>query len=80
LALGATVTENANAGRDDRSSFAAGPFLKRSAMAQFARSLIDSYRIRVAGPSARASTMSGGNKQKLVVGRELARKTPLVIA
>ncbi|BCH34078.1 heme ABC transporter ATP-binding protein [Mesorhizobium sp. L-8-10] len=80
LALGATVSENANAGRDDRSAFATGPFLKRSAMGRFARSLIDSYRIRVAGPSARASTMSGGNKQKLVVGRELARKTPLVIA
>jgi simple sugar transport system ATP-binding protein len=80
LALGATVSENANAGRDDRSAFASGPFLKHSAMARFARSLIDSYRIRVGGPSARASTMSGGNKQKLVVGRELARKTPLVIA
>ncbi|HWK65312.1 MAG TPA: ABC transporter ATP-binding protein [Rhizobiaceae bacterium] len=80
LALGATVSENANAGRDDRAAFAAGPFLKRSAMAEFARSLIERYRIRVGGPTARASTMSGGNKQKLVVGRELARNTPLVIA
>lgn len=80
LALGATVSENANAGRDDRSEFASGPFLRRSAMADFARSLIERYRIRVAGPAARASTMSGGNKQKLVVGRELARNTPLVIA
>jgi simple sugar transport system ATP-binding protein len=80
LALGATVSENANAGRDDRAAFARGPFLRRTAMADFARSLIQRYRIRVGGPSARASTMSGGNKQKLVVGRELARNTPLVIA
>lgn len=80
LALGATVSENANAGRDNRAAFASGPFLKRAAMADFARSLIERYRIRVAGPSARASTMSGGNKQKLVVGRELARNTSLVIA
>ncbi|MFI0842956.1 ABC transporter ATP-binding protein [Mesorhizobium sp. IMUNJ 23232] len=80
LALGATVAENANAGRDDRVAFSRGAFLNRPAMARFARSLIERYRIRVGGPSARASTMSGGNKQKLVVGRELARATPLVIA
>lgn len=80
LALGATVSENASAGRDDRSAYASGPFLKRKAMAHFARSLIDRYGIRVAGPSALASTMSGGNKQKLVVARELTRSTPLVIA
>ncbi|WP_048645974.1 ABC transporter ATP-binding protein [Nitratireductor soli] len=80
LALGASVTENANAGRDDRKSFTIGPFLRHSAMARFARALIDNYRIRVAGPRAAAATMSGGNKQKLVVGRELGRSTPLVIA
>ncbi|WP_274425999.1 ABC transporter ATP-binding protein [Chelativorans sp. YIM 93263] len=80
LALGATASENANAGRDDRAAFARGPFLNRGAMADFARALIDRFRIRVAGPSAAADTMSGGNKQKLVVGRELARNTPLVIA
>jgi simple sugar transport system ATP-binding protein len=66
LALGATVSENANAGRDDR--------------AAFARSLIERFRIRVGGASALASTMSGGNTQKLVVARELARATPLLIA
>ncbi|MCT7377602.1 ABC transporter ATP-binding protein [Chelativorans salis] len=80
LALGATVSENANAGRDDRAAYTRGPFLNRAAMARFARQLIERYRIRVGGTSAFASTMSGGNKQKLVVGRELARDTPLVIA
>ncbi|WP_367715578.1 ABC transporter ATP-binding protein [Nitratireductor sp. GISD-1A_MAKvit] len=80
LALRASVSENANAGRDDAGAFTAGPFLKHGAMAQYARSLIERYRIRVAGPRASASTMSGGNKQKLVVGRELSRNTPLVIA
>jgi simple sugar transport system ATP-binding protein len=80
LALGATVAENANAGRVDRAAFSRGPFLNRPAMARFARLLIERYRIRVGGPFARASTMSGGNKQKLVVGRELARAAPLVVA
>ncbi len=80
LALGASVSENANAGRDNIRDFARGPFLNRTAMAAFARSLIERYRIKVRGSGALASTMSGGNKQKLVVGRELARATPLVIA
>jgi simple sugar transport system ATP-binding protein len=80
LALGASVSDNANAGREDRSTFSKGPFLDRKRMAEFARGLIDRYRIKVRGPRALASTMSGGNKQKLVVGRELSRGTPLVIA
>jgi ABC-type uncharacterized transport system ATPase subunit len=79
LALGATVAENANAGRDV-SGFALGPFLNRRAMAGYARAIVDRYHIKVAAASALASTMSGGNKQKLVVGRELARATALVIA
>lgn len=80
LALAASVSENANAGRDDGAAFTRGPFLNRKAMADFARGLVERFRIRVAGPSAAAATMSGGNKQKLVVGRELARNTPLIVA
>lgn len=79
LALGATVSENANAGRRP-ADFSRGPFLNRSAMARFARTLIERYRIRAGGTSAPARTLSGGNKQKLVVARELTRSTPLVIA
>jgi ABC-type uncharacterized transport system ATPase subunit len=80
LALAANVSENANAGRDDPRAFSTGPFLSRKAMSAFARGLIEHYRIKVRGPRAAASTMSGGNKQKLVVGRELSRATPLVVA
>ncbi len=80
LALAASVSDNANAGREDRAGFARGPFLDRGRMAAFARSLIERYRIRVGGPGALASTMSGGNKQKLVVGRELARNAALIVA
>ena len=80
LALPASVAENASAGHDDPRDFTRGPFLNRTAMAGFARELIERYRIKVRGPNAAAATMSGGNKQKLVVGRELSRGTPLVIA
>lgn len=79
LALAATVAENASVGRLDEAGFRAGPFLRRAAMAGHAADLIARYHIRVAGPQAAASTMSGGNKQKLVVGRELARSTSLIV-
>jgi simple sugar transport system ATP-binding protein len=79
LATGATVAENANAGRDPR-NFAKGLFLHRPAMAKYAQGLIDRYRIKVQGPDALASTMSGGNQQRLVAGRELSRGTPLLVA
>ncbi|MCG6115907.1 MAG: ABC transporter ATP-binding protein [Mesorhizobium sp.] len=80
LALEARVSENALIGRELQQRFRRGLFQLGSAINEFARELIERYRIKVAGPSAKASSMSGGNKQKLVVGRELSRRTPLVIA
>lgn len=80
LALEARVFENAAIGREGTAKFRNGPFLRRGAMIGFARELIERFAIKVSGPNARSSSMSGGNKQKLVVGRELARETPLIIA
>ena len=79
LALGATVADNANAGRDPR-RFARGPFLDRGAMVSYASAMIEDWRIRVAGPDALAATMSGGNQQKLVAAREFGRPADLLIA
>lgn len=80
LALDARVYENAVIGREATPVFSKGPLIDRAAMARFARGLIERFAIKVAGPSARSASMSGGNKQKLVVGRELARETPLIVA
>lgn len=80
LALEAKVSENAAIGREGTKAFRNWLFIKRAAMTSFARELIESYHIKVAGPNARSSSMSGGNKQKLIVGRELSRGTPLIIA
>ncbi len=80
VALAASVSENAVIGREGTRAFSTWLMLKRRAMTQFARELIERYQIKVAGAHARASSMSGGNKQKLIVGRELSRDTPLIIA
>lgn len=75
----ATVTQNANAGRS-RKEIARGPFLNFAAMAEFARTLVSRYRIHARDVSSPASTLSGGNKQKLVVARELSRNSPVIVA
>ena len=51
--------------------------LRFGAMSAFARRCIDTYDVRCAGEGADARTLSGGNLQKFVVGRELLQ-TPSV--
>ncbi|HEY7565793.1 MAG TPA: ATP-binding cassette domain-containing protein, partial [Acidimicrobiia bacterium] len=57
-----------------------GRFMRRAAVQQHARQLIDDYDVRVAGPEASVATLSGGNLQKVVVGREMAHAAPLLVA
>ena len=45
-----------------------------------ATAAIDAFSIRASGPRQRAGTLSGGNQQKLVLARELARDPTAIIA
>jgi general nucleoside transport system ATP-binding protein len=45
-----------------------------------ARELIKEFDVRGGGPATRAGTLSGGNQQKLVVAREVARDPKVLIA
>src|SRR5215831_6805691 len=51
----------------------------RSPMLPYARALIARYGIRASSPSARLETLSGGNVQRTVLARELARDVRLLI-
>ena len=42
--------------------------------------LLTEFRIAAAGPDARAGSLSGGNQQKLIVARELARRPAVIVA
>jgi simple sugar transport system ATP-binding protein len=42
--------------------------------------LLDEFGIVAAGPKARASALSGGNQQKLIVARELSRNPAVIVA
>src|SRR6185312_12835922 len=48
-------------------------------VARFAQARVDDLDIRPAAPNAIARTLSGGNQQKLVIGRELTRPTLVAV-
>ena len=65
--------------RDKR--FQSRGFIKRDAVREYANKIIDQYDVRSGqGPVTVARSMSGGNQQKAIVGRELDRENPLLIA
>jgi len=65
------VWENAIAERY-RKPFASAGVVRRAAARAFARKLCDRYDVRGAGIDAPAGALSGGNMQKLIVGRALS--------
>jgi simple sugar transport system ATP-binding protein len=54
--------------------------LDRAAIRRFAAEAIARFDIRTAGPEARTGTLSGGNLQKALLARELAREPKILLA
>jgi simple sugar transport system ATP-binding protein len=65
-------------GHDDDPAWAHGPLLDRAAIRSAARTAFADFDIRPDDPTLRAALFSGGNQQKIVVAREVAR-TPRVL-
>lgn len=56
-------------------------FLKKDAILAFAEDVIEKYDVRSSnGPTSMARSMSGGNQQKAILGREIERDTDVIIA
>ncbi|HIT34276.1 MAG TPA: ABC transporter ATP-binding protein [Candidatus Faecousia intestinigallinarum] len=56
-------------------------FVKRDAIRNYANKIIQQYDVRSGqGPVTVARSMSGGNQQKAIIGREIDRENPLIIA
>jgi general nucleoside transport system ATP-binding protein len=62
-----------------RDSLGPGLLLRKGPLRQLARSLIARFGIKASGPEALAVSLSGGNLQKYVVGRELTAAPKLLI-
>lgn len=75
-----TITENAVL-----ESYAGAPFSRRGwmnwrAAGDFARRIIETYDVRCPGPDARIRLLSGGNMQKVILGRALEPKPRIILA
>ena len=60
---------------------ALGPFgwIRLGALRRQAAGIIDRYQVKANGPNAAAKSLSGGNLQKFIVGREIEAKPSLLI-
>lgn len=60
--------------------FAKGPLLNQNEIDKFGGRLAQEYDVRAASVQTHAGTLSGGNKQKVIIARELSRPIKLLIA
>jgi simple sugar transport system ATP-binding protein len=56
-----------------------GGWVRMGALADQARGIIERFKVKAAGPQAPAQSLSGGNLQKFIVGREISAAPKLLI-
>ena len=71
LAQNTLLTRTENVGRSG--------WLRMAAVQALAASLIERFKVKAGGPGAAARSLSGGNLQKFIVGREIDAKPKLLI-
>lgn len=59
--------------------FLAKGFMRNKMIARFTRSIIEKFHVRCGGPKAPAESLSGGNLQKFIVGRELLHNPKVMV-
>ncbi|MFF1299743.1 MULTISPECIES: ABC transporter ATP-binding protein [unclassified Streptomyces] len=74
----ASVADNLAMGHH-RTSLSSRGLLPPTAVRAHARRLIERFGVKASSPEVPASALSGGNLQKLLIGRELAHDAPLLL-
>ncbi|MGY2076961.1 ABC transporter ATP-binding protein [Blastococcus sp. SYSU DS0828] len=80
MLLDAPLWENRILGHQTRPPAARGPFIDRKAARADTERIMREYDVRAPGPETLAAALSGGNQQKLNVGREMSAGPRLLIA
>jgi ABC-type uncharacterized transport system ATPase subunit len=80
MLLEAPLWENRILGHQTRPPAARGPFIDRKAARADTERIMREYDVRAPGPDTLAVALSGGNQQKLIVGREMSSAPRLLIA
>ncbi|WP_283138576.1 ABC transporter ATP-binding protein [Rhizohabitans arisaemae] len=80
LLLEAPLWENRILGHQTEKPNAKGPWIDRSGARKDTARIVDEYDVRTPGIDVHASALSGGNQQKLIVGREMSGDPVVLIA
>ncbi len=75
-----TLAENALLSAHARLQLLRLGFVRRRAVAAFAQRIIERFDVRTPGVDATAGSLSGGNLQKFVVGREILQNPEVLVA
>src|SRR5436309_2283570 len=62
-----------------RRGFVKGGLIRFKAVARFAQTCIDKFTVKCGGPEAEAKSLSGGNLQKFIVGREILQQPQVLV-
>ena len=75
-----TISENIALALHGKDECRKGPWLDWTGIEDTAAGLVREMDVRAASPAATAATLSGGNQQKVVTGREFLRSEDLLVA
>ena len=67
-------------GHQTRRPFVRGGFIERGPSRERTKQIIEEFDVRTPGPDVAALALSGGNQQKLIVGREMMADPSVLIA
>ncbi len=80
LMLEASLWENRILGHQTKPPVASGMFVDRAGAKADTRRIVEEFDVRTPGIDVLAAALSGGNQQKLIVGREMSGNPVLLIA
>ncbi|MCD1643592.1 ABC transporter ATP-binding protein [Aurantimonas coralicida] len=76
---GLSLAENAILSARRRKGLVSGGIIRAGAARRFAAAVIDAFSVKATGPSASAASLSGGNLQKFVMGREIMQEPAVLV-
>ncbi|MBO0661317.1 ABC transporter ATP-binding protein [Jiella sp. MQZ9-1] len=76
---GMTLAENALLSARNRMGLSSGGLIRSRAAKNYAAKVIEAFSVKATGPGAAAGSLSGGNLQKYVMGREIMQNPSVLV-